>query len=99
MDSMTINEQEAARQERLSEVGTLSPCPFCGKARVQRNTYVRCNPCGINWLDEEMHLPNYLDRNPAAARSNPNGKAQESAHTTIEASTSAEDTTEDADAA
>lgn len=66
--TMTLEQQEAARQEGLNEVGTLSPCPFCKRPRVQRSTYVRCNPCGLNWLDEEMHLPDYLNRNPAAAR-------------------------------
>ena len=41
------------RQERLSEAGSLPACPFCGVARVQRSDYIRCNPCGINWLDGE----------------------------------------------
>jgi len=45
------------------------PCPFCKLPRSQRSDYIRCNPCGINWLNEERHLPNYLNRNPAAARS------------------------------
>jgi ribosomal protein L37AE/L43A len=50
---MTFEEQEAARQERLNEVGTREPCPMCGRARVQRSDYVRCNPCGTNWLAGE----------------------------------------------
>ena len=33
-----------------------------------RSDYVRCNPCGVNWLMEEMHLRNYLDRDPRVAR-------------------------------
>ncbi len=66
---MTYEEQEEARKQRLEEPGNLAPCPFCGRPRVQRSTYVRCNPCGVNWLDEEMHLPNYLNRLPSAARS------------------------------
>lgn len=66
---LTYEEQEALRRDRLSEVGTEPPCPFCRKPRVGRNNYIRCNQCGVNWLDEEMSLPNYLNRNPAAARS------------------------------
>ena len=54
--------------ERLSEVGTEPPCPFCRRPRVSRSDYIRCNPCGVNWLDEEMGLPNYLDRDPRVAR-------------------------------
>ena len=46
------------------------------KPRVLRSDYLRCNPCGVNWLMEEMHLPNYLNRNPSAARS-------EAARTTV----------------
>ena len=68
---MTFEEQEAARQERLNEVGTMPPCPICGRARVLRSDYVRCNPCGINWcqgeeLDKSASLsrPDYL-RNKA----------------------------------
>jgi len=65
---LTYQEQEANRQERMNEPGTLSPCPFCQRPRVQRSDYIRCNPCGINWLDEEMHLPNYLNLDPRVAR-------------------------------
>ena len=46
---MTYEEQEQARQERLSEVGTEPDCPFCGKPRVARSSYIRCNQCGVNW--------------------------------------------------
>ncbi len=66
--TLTFEEQEANRRERLAEVGTMPPCPFCRKPRVARSDYLRCNPCGINWLLEESHLPNYLDRNPSACR-------------------------------
>jgi len=66
---LTYQDQELNRQERMSEVGTEPPCPFCHQPRVMRSDYVRCNLCGVNWLFEEMHLPNYLSRNPAAARS------------------------------
>jgi hypothetical protein len=69
MDAMTVKEQEAERQERLNEQGTEPPCPFCNRPRVARNTYIRCNPCGVNWLNEEMGLPNYLERDPRVARS------------------------------
>jgi hypothetical protein len=66
---LTYEEQEANRLDRVNEVGTLAPCPFCQKPRVQRSDYIRCNPCGVNWLQEEMHLRDYLNRNPSAARS------------------------------
>lgn len=51
------------REERLNEKGTLPPCPMCGVPRVQRSDYVRCNPCGVNWLDGEA-----MDRNPKVER-------------------------------
>jgi len=51
------------RQERLAEVGTLPPCPQCGTPRVQRSDYIRCNPCGLNWLDGEN-----WDANPKVER-------------------------------
>lgn len=47
---MTFEEQESARQDRLNEMGTMPPCPFCSRPRVERSDYIRCNPCGINWL-------------------------------------------------
>ena len=65
---MSYEEQEEARRERLNERGTEPPCPFCQRPRVSRSDYVRCNPCGINWLDEEMGLPGYLDKDPRVAR-------------------------------
>jgi ribosomal protein L37AE/L43A len=70
---LTLEQQEANRSERLAEKGTMPPCPFCGTPRVARSDYIRCNQCGVNWLFHESHLPNYLNRNPAAARSNPAG--------------------------
>lgn len=66
---MTLEQQELARQERLDEPGTEPPCPFCQRPRVSRSDYIRCNRCGVNWLNEEMHLRNYLSRDPRAARS------------------------------
>lgn len=65
---LTYEEQEAARMERLSEAGTEPPCPFCQRPRVSRTDYIRCNPCGTNWLDGEMHLPDYLNVDPRVAR-------------------------------
>lgn len=56
------------REERLAEVGTEPPCPFCQTPRVARSNYLRCNPCGVNWLDEEMGLPDYLNKDPRVAR-------------------------------
>jgi len=40
-------------QQRVNEPGTMSPCPFCQKPRVERSDYIRCNHCGVNWLDGE----------------------------------------------
>jgi hypothetical protein len=57
-----------SREERLNEVGSELPCPLCEKPRVTRSDYIRCNPCGVNWLDEEMHLPDYLNRDPRLSR-------------------------------
>jgi len=68
MDMLTPQDQEALREMRRNEVGTEPPCPFCKKPRVRRSDYIRCNGCAVNWLDNERHLPNYLNRNPAAAR-------------------------------
>lgn len=56
------------RKQRQTEVGTEPPCPFCQRPRANRSDYVRCNPCGVNWLNEEMHLPNYLNLDPRVAR-------------------------------
>lgn len=50
---LTYEQQEANRQERLAEVGTEPACPFCQTPRVKRNDYIRCNPCGVNWLNGE----------------------------------------------
>lgn len=61
--------------ERIAEImtgGDLAPCPFCKVPRVRRTDYVRCCRCGINWLDQEMHLTfkgkPYLDVDPGCAR-------------------------------
>lgn len=45
-----------AKIEQENKVGgdlTDLPCPFCKKPRSQRSTYIRCQPCGINWLAGE----------------------------------------------
>lgn len=55
-------------QERINEEGIEPDCPFCHKPRVSRSDYIRCNRCGVNWLDEERHLPNYLDVDPRVPR-------------------------------
>jgi hypothetical protein len=64
----TVELMSSTRQQRLSEKGTEPPCPFCHRPRVSRSDYIRCLACGINWLNEEMHLPNYLERDPRVAR-------------------------------
>jgi hypothetical protein len=66
---LTYEDQELNRLDRLSEVGTEPPCPFCGRAMVLRSDYIRCLPCGVNWLAEEMHLLDYLNLDPRVARS------------------------------
>jgi hypothetical protein len=60
---MTYEEQEQLRQDRLGEVGTEPPFPSCGRARVKRSDYTRCNPCGLNWLKGED-----LTRDPRLTR-------------------------------
>lgn len=52
-----------SREERLAEGGTLAACPMCGVLRVQRSDYIRCNPCGVNWLAGEN-----LDAHPKIER-------------------------------
>jgi hypothetical protein len=36
-----------------SEAGNQEPCPMCGASRVLRSDYLRCLPCGVNWLEGE----------------------------------------------
>jgi hypothetical protein len=43
------------------------PCPFCSKPRSTRSDYIRCQPCGLNWLPGDP-----MDKHP---RSKPHGKA------------------------
>ena len=68
IETLTIQQQESERQARLNEPGTGPACPFCHLPRQERSDYLRCNPCGVNWLDEEMHLPNYINLDPRTAR-------------------------------
>lgn len=65
---MLTEDQEALREMRRNEPGTEPPCPFCQRPRVSRSDYIRCNRCGVNWLDQEMHLPDYLNKDPRVAR-------------------------------
>ena len=60
---MTAELREQLRQDRLNEAGTEPPCPFCQKPRVKRSDYIRCNSCGVNWLDGED-----ISKNPAIER-------------------------------
>jgi ribosomal protein L37AE/L43A len=61
MDNMQDLERlmKQTREERLNEVGTEPPCPWCSKPRVKRSVYIRCNPCGTNWFkgDDLMRDP------------------------------------------
>ena len=50
---LIFEEQEAQRQKAMNEVGIEPPCPFCGRPRVSRTSYIRCNPCGANWSPAE----------------------------------------------
>lgn len=60
-----IDWMKLTREERVNEPGTMPPCPFCEKPRVKRSDYVRCNPCGLNWLEgEDLSLNPYLSREP-----------------------------------
>ena len=70
METMSYEEQEAARAVRLAEVGTEPPCPFCGKARVKRSDYTRCLTCGKNWLAGED-----LTKDPRLSRTRGTGQA------------------------
>jgi hypothetical protein len=63
--TLTYEEQELLRQDRLNEKGTAPPCPLCGRPRVQRSDYIRCNPCGMNWLKgEDLTKDARLSREP-----------------------------------
>lgn len=59
-----------SREEALKEIregGELKdlPCPLCGKPRSQRSDYVRCSPCGMNWMEgEDLNKSPLLSREP-----------------------------------
>ena len=83
---------EAWRHHLMTEEGTEPPCPFCQTPRVTRSSYIRCNQCGVNWLDEERKLsPDYLDKDPRLSR-------PRVAPTNTSASKSAKDSKADVDA-
>ena len=48
-----VEYMKLTRKDRLNEVGTEPPCPHCQRPRVKRSDYIRCNPCGANWMDGE----------------------------------------------
>ena len=57
------------------------PCPKCGLPRSQRSDYVRCSPCGLNWLQgEDMSKSPLLSREPflssAFNRGTPSSKTE-----------------------
>lgn len=55
-----------ARLKSEAEVGGElkdMPCPLCGKPRSQRSEYIRCQSCGVNWLNGED-----VNRNPRIER-------------------------------
>lgn len=61
----TGEEMQQSRELALNEVGTLPPCPLCQRPRVQRSDYIRCNPCGKNWLNgEDLTKDPRLSREP-----------------------------------
>lgn len=65
MDGVELLELKAKLKQESISGGELTslPCPFCGKPRSQRSDYIRCTPCGMNWLQGED-----LDRNPKLSR-------------------------------
>ena len=73
--TMTREEQDKERQERLNESGSEPPCPFCGVPRVRRSDYIRCNQEGINWIDgEDLTKDPRLSRTRITALSPPASK-------------------------
>lgn len=70
---LTDKDRERWRQEYLNEVGTMPPCPLCGRAtRVARSDYVRCPQCTTQWLDgEDLSLDPRMQRAEKLAASTP----------------------------
>jgi uncharacterized Zn finger protein (UPF0148 family) len=59
---MTIRDQLAKENREGGEMKD-SPCPLCKRPLSQRSDYVRCNPCGVNFLPGED-----LDKDPRPER-------------------------------
>lgn len=58
-------------REDQNAPGTLEPCPFCKTPRNQRSDYIRCRPCGLNWLEgEDLNRDPRLTRKPLWAKTN-----------------------------
>lgn len=53
MEMLDMETADALRALRKAEEGVEPPCPLCQRSRVTRSDYIRCNPCGVNWLDGE----------------------------------------------
>lgn len=63
-------------EQRVSEHGDEPECPFCHNPRVTRSSYVRCNPCGMNWMDgsdifQHPHMKAIASGTPAVASGAP----------------------------
>lgn len=54
---------QLAREIAIGGDLTDLPCPFCHLPRCQRSDYIRCQKCGINWLQGED-----LSRDPRIER-------------------------------
>ncbi len=79
---MELYEEILATKEKVMretrEGGELKelPCPFCQKPRSQRSDYIRCQPCGLNWLDGEDYSKNpHLSREPYLSHTKTTGRA------------------------
>jgi ribosomal protein L37AE/L43A len=67
--STTFERFAEEKKAAANEQGTEAPCPWCGKARLRRSDYIRCNGCGVNWLDgEDLSKDPRADRKAAAYR-------------------------------
>ena len=58
LELMTKLKREIAHGGELD-----NPCPLCGLPRSQRSDYIRCSPCGVNWLEGEN-----LEKDPRIER-------------------------------
>jgi len=58
------------------------PCPLCSLPRSQRSDYIRCSPCGVNWLKgEDPQKDPRLSREPYLSWKNRGGAQSASAST------------------